>query len=637
MQTEHPCLALKKLLSGGTFYYSADFDLTRRLQDRSGDTPIVAIDSFDRGFLWNAFMIAPLVKFRSKLAEHERQALDESKILTSAIRGFAMTLIVPSASSPISTNFSGRSSSITLISRLSCRRAGTRFNARGIDDNGNVANFVETETLFWAPTGLTFSYVQTRGSVPVFWEQTAGFTPSQQKIHITRPAEATQPAFDKHFDELESIYDNVHIVNLLGNDRPGESDLTKRYHYHVQKSPLNERMNRKDSANKTHALLTLTDFDFHAEVRGQSYEAAHGIRQYLQNSVEAFVYFLAEQSDDKVKLPQEPDMVEMNRSVTILQQQGVFRTNCLDCLDRTNLIQTIISQMALEQFISHRGESRATADFFVRHSTLWADNGDALSKIYTGTGALKSSFTRSGKMSLAGALADVRKSATRLYINNFEDTARQNVMDILLGRLIDQVPVVLYDPINDYVAAELQRRVSEYTSKRTIQITAATFNVNGYSSSEPRTIRNLESWLCPYILNEKPNKADHSDIVAVGFQEIVELSPQQIMSTDPNRRLAWDEAVKQTLNKASRQLGTEEYVVLRSGQLVGASLSIFVRANILPFIINVEGSLKKVNCPYYVHPLTVLIVMNRPECQAWQVTKEPLQFAWNLLILQSVL
>lgn len=32
--TEHPCLALKKLLSSGTFYYSSDFDLTRRLQER---------------------------------------------------------------------------------------------------------------------------------------------------------------------------------------------------------------------------------------------------------------------------------------------------------------------------------------------------------------------------------------------------------------------------------------------------------------------------------------------------------------------------------------------------------------------------------------------------------------------------
>ena len=31
---EHPCSELKKILSGGTFYYSLTFDLTNRLQDR---------------------------------------------------------------------------------------------------------------------------------------------------------------------------------------------------------------------------------------------------------------------------------------------------------------------------------------------------------------------------------------------------------------------------------------------------------------------------------------------------------------------------------------------------------------------------------------------------------------------------
>ena len=56
----------------------------------------------------------------------------------------------------------------------------------------------------------------------------------------------------------------------------------------------------------------------------------------------------------------------------------------------------------------------------------------ALSKIYAGTGALKSSFTRHGKMSFAGAIADARKSATRMYINNFADKGRQNTIDMLL-------------------------------------------------------------------------------------------------------------------------------------------------------------------------------------------------------------
>ncbi len=35
-------------------------------------------------------------------------------------------------------------------------------------------------------------------------------------------------------------------------------------------------------------------------------------------------------------------------------------------------------------------------------------------------------------MSLAGAFADFRKSATRAYVNNFEDKGRQNTMDMLL-------------------------------------------------------------------------------------------------------------------------------------------------------------------------------------------------------------
>lgn len=32
---EHPCGELKKLLSNGSFYYSTDFDVTQRIQDRS--------------------------------------------------------------------------------------------------------------------------------------------------------------------------------------------------------------------------------------------------------------------------------------------------------------------------------------------------------------------------------------------------------------------------------------------------------------------------------------------------------------------------------------------------------------------------------------------------------------------------
>ncbi|KAJ9663393.1 Inositol-1,4,5-trisphosphate 5-phosphatase 1 [Coniosporium apollinis] len=580
---EHPCLALKKLLSSGTFYYSAEFDVTRRLQDRSSDAVTVSIDSLDAGFLWNSYMIQPLVDFRSRLHQHDRDALDSSQILTSAIRGFALTIAVPASSSPARTNRIGLPSNLTLISRLSCRRAGTRFNARGIDDDGNVANFVESETVFWTPSGLCFSYVQVRGSVPLFWEQTAGLLPGQQKISITRSPEANQPAFDKHFDRLAVRYGAVHVVNLLSNEKPGELELSTRYRYHVEHSSLN--FGEKDDT-AGHELLKMTDYDFHAETRGPGgYEAASLIVRYIQDSVEGFAYYLQEVIEDRPKTGEGGDEQVIRRPVTVLQQEGIFRVNCLDCLDRTNLVQTIISRLALESCLDHRGE-RGNSDFWIRHGSLWADNGDALSRIYAGTGALKSSFTRHGKMSLAGALADARKSATRMYINNFADKGRQNTIDMLLGRLVGQAPVHLYDPINDYVTSELAKRAAEYSSSETIHIWTGTFNLNGRTDG---IHEDLSSWLCPPVGASQ----EFPELVAVGFQEIVELSPQQIMSTDPARRQAWESAVKKTLNTNAQKHSHEEYVLLRGGQLVGASLSIFVKASALGSIKNVEGSLKK--------------------------------------------
>ncbi|KAI4287004.1 MAG: hypothetical protein L6R35_003742 [Caloplaca aegaea] len=525
---DHPCLELRKMLSGGTFYYSTDFDLTNRLQDRLSEGSAFDIDSLDEEFLWNAYMIDPLIKFRSRLSQNEKVALDHSRMLTSAIRGFVMTVTIAAAASPL------KSLKSNYPSRL---------------------------------------------------------LPNQQKIQITRSPEATQSAFDKHFDHLELAYGAVHILNLMSATKSGEVELTMRYQQHVQRSPLNQTTG---SIGVTGNRLMTSQFDFHAETKGPGgYEAASMVRRLIQDKADSFAYLLCDITDKSrtTDMDIRSNGPSRQESTVILQQEGIFRTNCLDCLDRTNLIQTIISQMALELFLGHRSE-RAPADFWVRHASLWADNGDlkALSKIYAGTGALKSSFTRHGKMSLAGAIADARKSATRLYINNFADKGRQITIDMLLvihgrqGRLVEQRPVHLYDPINDHVASELQERTHEFSTSETICIWAGTFNLNGKGSG---VREDLSAWLCP-------SAGVEPDIVAVGFQEIVELSPQQVMSTDPVRRQEWEEAVRLTINNKKKCASRDKYVLLRSGQLVGAALVVFVKSSALKNIKNVEGSVKKV-------------------------------------------
>ena len=118
-----------------------------------------------------------------------------------------------------------------LISRLSCNRLGTRYNTIGVDDDGHAANFVETEQLMMTDSHVS-SHVQVRGSVPLFWEQ-LGVNVGSLKVKMSRGADLTTPAFDKHFANLIRDYKDVLIVNLLGinlvGSKEGEAALSTSY------------------------------------------------------------------------------------------------------------------------------------------------------------------------------------------------------------------------------------------------------------------------------------------------------------------------------------------------------------------------------------------------------------------------
>jgi len=119
---------------------------------------------------------------------------------------------------------------ICLIKRRHNERAGTRMNARGIDDNGNVANYVETEQLVLVNNFL-YSFVILRGSVPLFWQQNSnGKTKLHEDVEITRSLEMTVEPFTKHFKSMIADYKHVHCVDLLKDLREREDKLTQGYY-----------------------------------------------------------------------------------------------------------------------------------------------------------------------------------------------------------------------------------------------------------------------------------------------------------------------------------------------------------------------------------------------------------------------
>ena len=77
---------------------------------------------------------------------------------------------------------------LCLISRRSRYRAGTRYFRRGIDPEGHVANFNETEQILLVgdESGTQLSFVQIRGSIPVYWAEvnTLRYKPDVQVMEL---------------------------------------------------------------------------------------------------------------------------------------------------------------------------------------------------------------------------------------------------------------------------------------------------------------------------------------------------------------------------------------------------------------------------------------------------------------------
>ena len=101
-----------------------------------------------------------------------------------------------------------------LITRRSQNHAGVRYKTRGVNDDGHVANFCETEQILVYENFLC-SYCQLRGSVPIFFEQRG----SGVSTNIKRTRELTINAFTRHLQEIGKDYSLIYAINLLNEKK----------------------------------------------------------------------------------------------------------------------------------------------------------------------------------------------------------------------------------------------------------------------------------------------------------------------------------------------------------------------------------------------------------------------------------
>jgi len=198
----------KEILKQG-MYFSEDYDLTNTLQRMAMNTikGKALFYSANEEFLWN-----------KKMAEEFKKAKVNMSWLVPLIKGYVDIIDEIINNEPLK---------VVLISRGGNNRVGIFECTYGIDENGNVANMIETEQIIYYKQE-TYSFNQIRGSIPVFWTNQGSY------INIAQLPEYSIIAFTKHFDHLISTYNRVLILNLLTNIKYSEIKLSRTFEINLE-------------------------------------------------------------------------------------------------------------------------------------------------------------------------------------------------------------------------------------------------------------------------------------------------------------------------------------------------------------------------------------------------------------------
>ncbi|KAK8713993.1 hypothetical protein V6N13_149195 [Hibiscus sabdariffa] len=391
---------LKTVEATPGLYYSYETDITVNLQRRfklmEGWTSKPLWKQADPRFVWNRHLLEELIEYK----------LDG--FIIPLLQGNILKLLLPHVHffQVAQLKLKNSPATFTLLSRRCTRRLGTRMWRRGANLEGDTANFIETEQLLEFE-GFRCSSLQIRGSIPLLWEQIVDLSYKPQLRIINH--EETPQVVERHFTDLFQRYGETIALDLT--DKHGdEGQLSAAYAAEMQKLPN----------------VRYVSFDFHHVCGSSNFDNLQVLYDQISEDYEKQGYFLIDK-DGKI----------------LEEQKGILRSNCIDCLDRTNVTQSYFAQKSLNiqlqrlgAFASNEYISMFPEDY-LKFRTLWAEQGDEISLEYAGTHALKGDLVRYGKQTDALDLVSGRYTVSKsnpspFQLNSFESLSYLPVASALV-------------------------------------------------------------------------------------------------------------------------------------------------------------------------------------------------------------
>lgn len=409
-----------------SFYFSYTYNLTRTLQHNM--VMQEQSSECDEKFTWNWY-----------LSEAVRDQLSP-KWFVPVIQGYV-------ASVTYGAHFD-QAVRFTLISRRSAFYAGTRYLKRGISENGCVANDVETEQIIQELTGHSHSqrchmssYVQIRGSIPLFWAQENTFAVPKPDIVVYR----SDPFLDAAIQHMQDLFGRygapVVLLNLIKHQekKPREIVLGERFKAAVE--TINASLPRDKQ-------LKYISFDYAATKKKE--QVAVSLVPIARDVLNRTGFFHTgllngaplQREEMEYPIPSAKGMLRDWFGMNPLHQrgrlqEGVLRSNCIDSLDRTNATQFCVGVAAVGQQLFAMGLTgeptiEYTHPLITLVLTLYEEMGDAIAVQYAGSLLAHRMNNSSSKWSSVSK--DVMTSIRRFYTSTFTDTEKQCSINLFLGR-----------------------------------------------------------------------------------------------------------------------------------------------------------------------------------------------------------
>eukprot|EP00903_Cladosiphon_okamuranus_P008585 g8235.t1 len=458
------------------FFYSYTYDLTNSLQHNmtAATSKTFPPPPFKDMYAWNFHQTREL--------EAQVGHLNSSFWVIPIVHGSFMQR---------KCDLSGRMLNITVIARRSRHFAGTRYLKRGVSDTGKVANDVEVEQIAHAEgvkEGVFSSFLQMRGSIPTFWTQESSISIPKPPIVNSRVDPMYSATQDHFADLLERYGSPVLVLDLVKQTERREREVIVGREYRQAVEHVNSTM--PPEHNIKYCALDFSQLSKHRDMN-----VMKALEEVAAWTVGQVGFFCSAPRRELTQLPKHQGTTGADEPATQstartrdapearqegsgagnpnagvdgfsprrpsgdssglspppwgqglpampMEQQGVLRTNCIDCLDRTNVGQFTIGVhvlakqlyvMGVSNQVSLESSSQVPQVFM----ELYGELGDNIALQYGGSEAHKKVSGGSGgggkQVGSMNKHRELLTSIRRYYSNAFTDRAKQDAINLFLG------------------------------------------------------------------------------------------------------------------------------------------------------------------------------------------------------------